>query len=532
MSTDKSALLHERVINITRRCEDLKDNELFFMLQRNLRQAVEQSSATAPAPLVVTIIGGTGVGKSFIFSSLCATPEVSPSSSSVRGYTKELFVSAAPEDRGLLPFSSEEAHYLPGLLPGAILIDTPDLDTINSNNARIARETIRVSDILIVVTTPDKRSNFAIHQNIVEWASRKRWFFVINKTDTAPDASTERLKADLTDRLQHIGFAVDPGALFAFSARQPDSDEFRRFRDLVYSPRTVVQSRILREESALRRILHALNAEKTAERILKLQQELIDYRATLSAQINEQHHLVVTSPAITGLANDSLRSSIYLELAGNNSLFLYPWFAIISWFSPGVRAEYADQAVEAALAENFRFSGCRVDERRFLEDRSLMTTPENNLPAVVKNSGNGEVFMQIIENAQRISEMPLMRFYIILGNILPSLVLLSALYRAAGSWISGIWLPTDFFVHAVALIVIASLPGYMLISKAIDRMAGRFVLKPSQQAVNLHLLDANIAGIDKILQEISLLNSSAESQLKEMQHLLPQSNCGITARDL
>ncbi|GAB1355611.1 hypothetical protein MASR1M12_43570 [Erysipelotrichia bacterium] len=210
MNTDKSALLHERASNITRRCEDLKDNEMFFMLQRNLRQAVEQSSATGPAPLVVTIIGGTGVGKSFIFSSLCATPEISPSSSSVRGYTKELFVAAAPEDRSLLPFSSDEAHYLPGLLPGAILIDTPDLDTINSNNARLARETIRVSDILIVVTTPDKRSNFAIHQNVVEWASRKRWFFVINKTDTAPDATNESLKKDLADRLQQIGFSVDP----------------------------------------------------------------------------------------------------------------------------------------------------------------------------------------------------------------------------------------------------------------------------------------------------------------------------------
>ncbi|HPW59942.1 MAG TPA: GTPase domain-containing protein [Candidatus Rifleibacterium sp.] len=532
MNTDKSALLHERASNITRRCEDLKDNEMFFMLQRNLRQAVEQSSATGPAPLVVTIIGGTGVGKSFIFSSLCATPEISPSSSSVRGYTKELFVAAAPEDRSLLPFSSDEAHYLPGLLPGAILIDTPDLDTINSNNARLARETIRVSDILIVVTTPDKRSNFAIHQNVVEWASRKRWFFVINKTDTAPDATNESLKKDLADRLQQIGFSVDPGALFAFSARQPDSDEFRRFRDLVYSPRTVVHSRILREEADLRRILHALNAEKTAERILRLQQELIDYRTTLSAQITEQHQLVVTSPAITGLAGDALRSSIYRELAGNNSLFLYPWFATISWFSPGVTAENADRAVEAALAENFRFSGCRVDERRFLEDRNLPATQPGNLPAAVPTTGNGETFMQILETAQRISETPLMRFYIIIGNILPSLVLLSALYRAAASWISGIWLPTDFFVHAVTLIIIATLPGYLLVSKGIARMSERFVLKPSKQAINLHLLDASIAGIDKILQETSLLNSSAETQLKEMQHLLPQSSCGITARNL
>ncbi len=532
MNTDKSALLHERATNIASRCEDLKDNELFFMLQRNLRLTVEQSGVIGPTPLVVTIIGGTGVGKSFIFSSLCATPEISPSSSSVRGYTKELFVAAAPEDRSLLPFSSEEAHYLPGLLPGAILVDTPDLDTINSNNARIARETIRVSDILIVVTTPDKRSNFAIHQNIVEWASRKRWFFVINKTDTAPDASPESLKADLANRLQQIGFSVDSGALFAFSARQPDSDEFRRFRDLVYSPRTVVHSRILREEAVLRRILHALNAEKAAERILRLQQELIGYRAILSAQINEQHQLVITSPAITGLAGDALRSSIYREMAGNNTLFLYPWFAIISWFSPGVSPENADRAVESALAENFRFSGCRVDERRFLEDRNLPAISPDHLPGAVKNTGNGETFMQILENARRISETPLMRFYIILGNVLPVLVLLSALYRAAASWISGVWLPTDFFVHAVALIIIASMPGYLLISKGIARMTGRFVLKPSKRAGNLHLLDANIVAVDKILQETSQLMSSAESQLKEMQNLLPQSTCGIAARDI
>ncbi|MDD3149161.1 MAG: hypothetical protein PHD82_17865, partial [Candidatus Riflebacteria bacterium] len=239
MKSNKTALLLEKADIIKGKCDQFRGNEEFFLLQRNLENAVAQARIQKKQPVIITLIGGTGVGKSFIFSTLCSAPDISPSSGSVRAFTRQLFISAAEEDRSLLLFQDAEAHFLPGFLPGAVLIDTPDLDTIDNNNARLAKETIAISDIVICVTTPDKRANFSIHENIVEWASRKRWFFVINKTDTAADVPVARLKTELGNRLENLGFSVDPSALFAFSARDKNSPEFERFKDVVFSQRTV-----------------------------------------------------------------------------------------------------------------------------------------------------------------------------------------------------------------------------------------------------------------------------------------------------
>lgn len=531
MKSDKSALMLEKARCISQKCASLKGNEEFFLLQRNLESAVSQARSAKKQPVIICIIGGTGVGKSFIFSTLCAVPDISPSSGSVRGFTRQLFISATDEDQTLLSFPPEEAHFVPGLLNGAILIDTPDLDTIDQNNARIARETISLSDIIICVTTPDKRANFSIHQNIVEWASRKRWFFAINKTDTAADVPIAKLKSDLGNRLENLGFNVDPSALFAFSARETGSSEFKRFQDTVFSQRTVTQSHILHEEAEIRRILFALNAEKSVDRLLKIYQELTTFRSTLHERILEQYRLVTTSPAITGMAGDALRASLYRELTGNGSLFLYPYFALFSWLGSGVSAETTEKAVNTAIGSNIKLSECFTSARRFLEDRQLQADSPDSAEILPARYENGQVFLQIVEEAQKKSETPLMRFYLVIGNILPLFVLLQALYRSVVSWMGGVWLPTDFFIHALFLIAVSTLPGYLLISRAAHRMSANFFLHSSQKVPNLPAFDRNINEIEKILQETSLLNSVAEAQLNDLRHQLPQDTFGISIRN-
>lgn len=530
MKSDKSALVREKARNVLMKCEDLKSNEMFFLLKRNLECALTADNDETSVPVVISLSGGTGVGKSFIFSTLCSTPEISPSSGSVRGFTRNLYISGTEEDLKLLPFSREEAHFLPGLIPGAVLIDTPDLDTIDSNNARIAQETISLSDIIVCVTTPDKRANFSVHRSIIEWASRKRWFFVINKTDTAADVDTDILKAELALRLEHLGFSVDKAALFTFSARNAESEEFRRFRDTIFSQRTVAHSRILREEAEMRRFLHAANAGNTTSEMLKLFQELTAFRANLNEKILMRTQEIVSSPAICGLTNDSLRSSLYRELAGNGSFFLFPYFAVINWLAPRVSPESTEQSVKAALKSDFKLSDCQISARRFLEDRQLFTVSDTIENFINVHDNQGEISLQIIEEAQKKSETVLLRSYIVLGNILPFLVMLQTLYRSTISWANGVWLPGDFFLHALFLMVVATIPGYLLVTKAVNRFSSSYRLKPAMQNANLPALDDNISRIDKTLQELCHLTEAAEKNLETLQKQLPNSTFGISTR--
>jgi len=531
MKSDKSAIIQEKARIVMQRCEGLRSNEFFFLLQRDLEHALAASETEICRPVIITIIGGTGAGKSFIFSTLCSTTEISPSSSSVRGFTRKLFISASDEDQKLFSFTSEEAHYLPGLLPGAVLIDTPDLDTIDSNNARLAQETIARSDIIICVTTPDKRANFSIHRNIVEWASRKRWFFVINKTDTAGDVPIDRLKSELAGRLETLGFEIFPEALFAFSARESNSSEFNRFRDVVFSQRTVAQSHILRGESETRRILHAINREKTGDYLQRLFQQLCGFRDNLKERINHCYEETITSPAITGMAQDALRTSLYRELSGNASCFLFPYFAVINWLAPGVSAELTESTARQAVAGNLTLANCFLSERMFLEDNCLPTEHSRNAVINFSAENNGDLFLQIVREAQIQSETLLMRFYIIVGNILPLLVLIQTLYRSVASWANGAWLPTDFFIHAVFLLIVSTVPGYLLTARALTRITSGFVLKPTFKAAGLPDIEENIAAIDKVRQELTALEKTATQHLDLLQGQLPQNTFGISTRN-
>jgi hypothetical protein len=231
------------------------------------------------------------------------------------------------------------------------------------------------------------------------------------------------------------------------------------------------------------------------------------------------------------MASDALRTSLFREVAGNASLFLYPYFAVLSWLSPGISPETTEISVRTAMAANFKLAECFTSARRFLEDRhlpaDLVALPESFQPG----RENGQVFLQIIEEAQSRSEATAIKFYLVIGNILPLFVLFQALYRSIISWGSSMWLPGDFFVHALFLIVVSTLPGYLLVSKAINRISAGFSLQSSNKTPELPAFDHNISEIERILQEASELSNLAEAQLTDLRSQLPQETFGISTRN-
>ncbi|MDD2998599.1 MAG: 50S ribosome-binding GTPase [Candidatus Riflebacteria bacterium] len=528
MKSIKQEILLEKARNICKICEFFHENELFFSLKHNLEAAAEFcESADTRKPLIITLVGGTGVGKSFIFSVLCGYDGASPSSSSVRGFTQKPYIAASEEDRPFLPFSSTEAVFLPGLMPGMVLIDTPDLDTINDNNVRLARETISASDIVVCVTTPDKRSDFAINSRVIEWSSRKRWFFVINKLDTVPEVTEESLRADLVRRLQTLGFATEPTAEFIFSARQPDSSEFKRFKDTIISSRSISHNAMLRREASIRHFLHAIDDNKCCSGILKLLHELKSAREILSEKVRQSQEEIASSASVVNLTSNLLTTNLYHELAANCSLFLFPYFYVLSWLSGNPGHEKLKTGLSMAINGSFVIKECYADERRCLEDKALPydCSEAISLPKVPTLAE--QMHFQIARHAQATADSALFRFYVFTGNLVPFIILFQALYRAVANWLTGTWLPSDFFIHAIFLVAAATLPGYLLIAKAVNRTTAAFKIAAPLNEPQLINLDTNIEKIEDLLQEASIMTTGANAYLAELKTELPCKSFGI-----
>ncbi|MBU1106897.1 MAG: hypothetical protein KKB51_09545 [Candidatus Riflebacteria bacterium] len=533
MEPFKIQLLVERAKEIKDKAEALNRNDEFARLEHNLELACEYSNREEQRrPLIITLAGGTGVGKSYIFSSLCGVDGLSPSSPSVRGFTRKLYISASEEDRCFLPFSSEEANFVDISLPGLVLIDTPDLDTIHAENARIAKKTVAASDIIVCVTTPDKRSDFIVNQNVIEWAERKRWFFVMNKADTA-DVTSDQLRRDFIGRLKALGFADCNQATFVFSANDKNCKEFKNFSDNIVSARSLLSNRLLKQEACLRQFIHAFNHGQITEHLLKLLMELKNSRESFKSRLLEIENSIANSESICNASQQAFLAGAYLSMSRRRSFFLFPYLLVNRWLADGKDFSFLEKEVERAYRNSNALKDCFIDERRSIEDKGLAMPHDYNdqdpdLYYYFRDAG-ADISHQIRVSAEQATNSQLFSFYIVLANLLPLLVLLQVLYRAIIGWLTAVWLPTDFFVHALFMILAATIPGYLLVIKGLTRLSDQAMAKAPRRDAALNQLNTRIEQIEDILQLSSQLHSSAESELKKIQAVLPEKSYGISA---
>jgi energy-coupling factor transporter ATP-binding protein EcfA2 len=139
-------------------------------MRRLLHGLVARAGAPA-APLLVVVAGGTGAGKSTMVNSLAGTRVAA--TSVVRPTTRAPVLVCHPEDLswfederllGDLPrvTGRDDAagvgrrlvlHTSAGLPPGLALLDTPDVDSVETANHRLAEEVLDVADVWIWATT-------------------------------------------------------------------------------------------------------------------------------------------------------------------------------------------------------------------------------------------------------------------------------------------------------------------------------------------------------------------------------------------
>lgn len=514
---------------IKRPSDIFADNQDFIGAIQALHQATEFcEDQNIGRPLVISLVGGTGTGKSLIFSQLCGDKDASPSSDSVRGFTRKLHLAAAESDRPFLRLP-EDSVILPGIVEGVVLIDTPDLDTIHRENAALTQQIIENSDILVFVTSPDKRSNFDIHETILGWASRKRWLFVMNKTDTAPDTDIDSLKRDFSKKIEELGFDFQEKHCFLFSAREADSFAFTRFKDAIFSRRSLAQNRLIREAAGLRQLLFATRDNPCFSRIRHLQQKVAEQRQVLEERLAGVPGQILANETIEQLTDQIRTCEVYRQLLMRRTGFMFPYIWVLSRINPSGSIIEVSSRISDAVCENKNFKDCRQDEERFFADLALNPEDSQDIDLGHETALAQKVKTNIIDAAHEISGKGFLGFYIFIANLLPAMVLLQALYRAFSHWLTGVWLPSDFFIHGAIIVAGSTLPGYLLVSKGIKRISSSQSIADLKIVLHSERLSRVQRQLENFLKEVDSLIGQCQLQLKSCENQIDRENGATVA---
>jgi hypothetical protein len=132
------------------RARELRDHVRGYLIPR---------ARDLDAPLLVAIVGPTGAGKSSVLNTIAGSA-ISPTGV-LRPTTRELVVVGTDADIGRLaedgPLSSIdegrlELHTL-ATLPDVVIVDTPDVDSVEHENRALADRIVEAADLCIFVTT-------------------------------------------------------------------------------------------------------------------------------------------------------------------------------------------------------------------------------------------------------------------------------------------------------------------------------------------------------------------------------------------
>ncbi len=165
-------------------------------------------AASLDAPVVVLLLGPTGAGKSTIFNTLAG--RALSATGVLRPTTREAVILASPGDREALArgaLSAIDANRIrfvsdPSATAGLVLVDAPDVDSIEHANRELADHLVEAADLAIFVTTATR------YADRVPWAVLDR----VRERGLPLTVVVNRLPADPSDReevLADVGRLVD-----------------------------------------------------------------------------------------------------------------------------------------------------------------------------------------------------------------------------------------------------------------------------------------------------------------------------------
>ena len=270
-------------------------------------------------PIHLLFLGGTGVGKSELFNALVGR-SVSPVSP-IRPSTHQPYIAVAPDDQPLLDFPPEfQPVLVKGNVSGLILVDAPDIDSLMTDHLQTTEKLLEHTDIVLLVVDPDKRANFDVHRQIRQWATRLRWYFVLNKMDLYEHDMAE-IREDFDRRLAEIGFTPNENNRFLLSAKYPERYDFPRLRKILFTPRSPEGRRLLRRDIFVRHLLYG-TAPELLQPIAQKIQALQAAETKLTQWMHQRYLEALNRPEVAGAFRQVLGESIWGHLIRDCGLFM------------------------------------------------------------------------------------------------------------------------------------------------------------------------------------------------------------------
>jgi energy-coupling factor transporter ATP-binding protein EcfA2 len=242
-------------------------------LRDNLRTHIRVRVASLDAPLVVLILGPTGAGKSTLFNTLAERP--ASRTGVIRPTTRDSILLLHPQDRAALlegPLAGFDHARLrliedASLARGLVLIDAPDVDSIEHENRHAADRLVEAADLCIFVTTATRYAD-RVPWDVLERV-RQRGLPLIVIVNRMPSGD-----ADRADVLADVSRLFRERRLGEVLAAAPEEDEDPDGRDQSFI--AVAEGDVVPEAQALNPVavvrisggIEELRADRDARREL------------------------------------------------------------------------------------------------------------------------------------------------------------------------------------------------------------------------------------------------------------------------
>ncbi len=256
-----------------------------------LSRLAVHSYKRADSCLWVVFLGGTGTGKSTLFNALCerplsATGVERPKTAGPVAFAHtrchfektfpfpEIHIETVPLETAKLPYSGKAGRISVITTPGdtlshLVLVDTPDLDSVQEKHHFMARDLYALSDAVVFVASQEKYADEVLHDFFTKVIQdEKPYFFVLNK------ASEETTKEEILNSLQDL--SIHGANLWLIPHTTPGTyDRIAVLKPFVRLKETFVKS-FNREQAQRIKSTANARAEKALKRDLNSLQSLLD----------------------------------------------------------------------------------------------------------------------------------------------------------------------------------------------------------------------------------------------------------------
>lgn len=177
---------------------------------------------TTDRPLVISLFGGTGVGKSTLLNRLAGkqianSSAVRPTSKAITAYRHEnTALSTLPD--GFPVDSLNTATHAEDQFQSILWVDMPDFDSVEENHQRMVKQWLPYIDVVLYVVSPDRYRDDKGWRLLLEHSAQHAWAFIINHWDRGD----ERQRADFITQLNSAGLS-DPVVFCTDSSNALDS---------------------------------------------------------------------------------------------------------------------------------------------------------------------------------------------------------------------------------------------------------------------------------------------------------------------